>query len=120
MMGLVPGLCGQWPALLQHEHQNEAYQPFSEGPPGQAQAEQRQQQHQCQVRQQCAVVQMLCKALLRNTAVRVLVLSDCELGRDGARVLAEMLSRNASLNELVASSLATPCLMHSPTPLCTC
>ena len=63
---------------------------------------------------------MLCKALLRNTAVRVLVLSDCELGRDGARVLAEMLSRNASLNELVASSLATPCLMHSPTPVCTC
>lgn len=44
---------------------------------------------------------MLCKALLRNTVVRVLVLSDCELGRDGARVLAEMLSRNASLNELV-------------------
>ena len=48
---------------------------------------------------------MLSKALLRNTAVRVLVLTDCELGRDGARVLAEMLSRNASLNELVRDSL---------------
>ena len=57
---------------------------------------------------------MLCKALLRNTAVRVLVLSDCELGRDGARVLAEMLSRNASLNELVAPVSRSQCLLPAP------
>ena len=50
VMGFVPGLCGQWPALLQHEHQIEAYQPHSARVhQGKHKQQQKQQQHHCQL-----------------------------------------------------------------------
>ena len=47
-------------------------------------------------------MQALCKALSRNTTVRVLVLAECAIGREGGYMLAELLQTNSSLNELVS------------------